>query len=186
MSAADTGHLLLDPSRAGRFVQGTPKDPLRPHVRVMTTGVFDLLHPGHLHMLEEAKKLGDELVVVMARDESVVREKHRPITPEGHRRDMVQALKPVDMAVLGHRGDYYRIVEELRPDIFALGFDQSYSEESVSAEFARRGIQCDVVRLPKFVGDLDGTRKIIERVAARAAEKSLYTQTPEGPDEEES
>ncbi len=153
----------------------------------MTTGVFDLLHPGHLHMLEEAKKLGDELVVVMARDESVVREKHRPVTPEGHRRDMVQALKPVDLAVLGHRGDYYRIVEELRPDIFALGFDQSYSEATVAAEFERRGIRCQVVRLPQFVGDLDGTRKIIERIAARAAEKSLYNkESPQqGPDADE-
>ena len=151
-------------------------DPRRPHVRVMTTGVFDLLHPGHIHMLEEAKRLGDELVVVIARDESVAREKHAPITPEGHRRDMVAALKPVDLAVLGHRGDYYRIVEELRPNVFALGFDQSYPEAEVQSEFDRRGIDCRVVRLPQFVGDLDGTRKIVERIAARAAEKSLYEQ----------
>src|ERR1041385_1111523 len=106
---------------------------LRPHVRVMTTGVFDLLHPGHLHMLEEAKKLGDELVVVLARDESAEREKHRPITPEEHRRRMVEALKPVDKAVLGHRGDYYRIVTELKPDIIALGFDQKFDEKAVEA-----------------------------------------------------
>ncbi len=144
----------------------------------MTTGVFDLLHPGHLHMLEEAKKLGDELVVVLARDESVAREKHRPVTPEEHRRDMVAALKPVDLAVLGHHGDYYRIVEELEPNVFALGFDQSYKVADVQAEFDRRGIDCTVVRLPQFVGDLDGTRKIVERIAARAAEKTLYPKEP--------
>jgi FAD synthetase len=140
----------------------------------MTTGVFDLLHPGHLHMLEEAKKLGDELVVVLARDESAEREKHRPITPEEHRRRMVEALKPVDKAVLGHRGDYYRIVTELKPDIIALGFDQKFDEKQVEAECAKRGWPCKVVRLPHYVGDLDGTRKIIEKVAERAAGQSLY------------
>lgn len=148
-----------------------------PHVRVMTTGVFDLLHPGHVHMLAEAKKLGDELVVVIARDESVAREKHQPITPENHRRDMVAALKPVDKAVLGHRGDYYQIVEELQPNLFALGFDQSYDEAAVQAEFDKRRIPCKVVRLPQFVGDLQGTRKIVEKIAARAADKSLYTES---------
>lgn len=142
----------------------------------MTTGVFDLLHPGHVHMLTEAKKLGDELVVVIARDQSVTREKHHPITPEGHRRDMVDALKPVDKAVLGHHGDYYQIVEELQPNLFALGFDQAYDEAAVQAEFDNRGIPCKVVRLPQFVGDLQGTRKIVEKITARAAEKSLYTE----------
>ncbi len=147
---------------------------LRPHVRVMTTGVFDLLHPGHIAMLEEAAKLGDELVVVIARDLSAAKEKHTPITPEEQRRRMVEALKPVDRAVLGHQGDYYRIVEELRPDIIALGFDQKYDAAKVAATCAARGVACKVVRLPHYVGDLDGTRKIIEKVAARAAEQSLY------------
>lgn len=146
----------------------------RPHVRVMTTGVFDLLHPGHLRMLEEAKKLGDELVVVIARDESAAREKHQPITGEEHRRQMVEALKPVDKAVLGHRGDYYRIVEELQPTIIALGFDQKYDEAKVAQTCAERGLKVKVVRLPHVASDLDGTRKIIERVAQRAAEESLY------------
>ncbi len=143
-------------------------------VKVMTTGVFDLLHPGHVHMLEEAKKLGDELVVVIARDESVTKEKHAPITPEDHRQHMVQALKPVDRAVLGHRGDYYQIVEEEQPDIFALGFDQAYDATKVQAEFDKRGIDCRVVRLPEYVGDLQGTRKIIEKISERVAEDSLY------------
>ncbi|MCJ2563189.1 MAG: adenylyltransferase/cytidyltransferase family protein, partial [Candidatus Thermoplasmatota archaeon] len=51
-------------------------------VRVMASGVFDLLHTGHLHYLEEAKKLGDELIVVVARDSTVRKEKHDPITTE--------------------------------------------------------------------------------------------------------
>lgn len=125
-------------------------------------------------MLQEAKALGDELVVVIARDDNVTREKHAPITPEEHRRDMVAALKPVDTAVLGHRADYYRIVEEMQPDIFALGFDQGYDEAQVAAEFDRRNIQCSVVRLPEYVGDLQGSRRIMEKIAKRAAADSLY------------
>ena len=144
----------------------------------MTTGVFDLLHPGHIAMLEEAARLGDELVVVIARDASAAKEKHAPITPEEHRRRMVEALKPVDRAVLGHLGDYFRIVEELRPDVIALGFDQKYDEAKVAATCAQRGVACKVVRLPHFVGDLDGTRKIIEKVAERAAQQSLYKEGP--------
>jgi len=144
----------------------------------MTTGVFDILHPGHLAMLEEAKTLGDELVVVIARDDSAEREKHRPLVPEEHRRRMVEAMKPVDQAILGHRGDYYRIVEELRPDIIALGFDQKYETEDVARTCLERGVACEVVRLGHQVGDLDGTRKIVERIAKRAAGNTLY---PEGP-----
>ena len=75
---------------------------------------------------------------------------------------------------VNHEGDYYRIVEELRPDVIALGYDQKFDVAGVEAKCAARGVPCKVVRLPHFVGDLDGTRKIIEKVAERAAEQSLY------------
>lgn len=170
MTAARSARASLDDGRAAGRAVPEP----RPHIRVMTTGVFDILHPGHLAMLEEAKSLGDELVVVLARDESAAREKHPPLMPEEHRRRMVGALKPVDMAVLGHRGDYYRIVEELRPDVIALGFDQKYDVEDVARRCAERGVPAKVVRLSRQEGDLEGTRKIVDRIAKRAAQKSLY------------
>ncbi|MFO1532649.1 MAG: hypothetical protein ABR562_02960, partial [Thermoplasmatota archaeon] len=66
---------------------------------------------------------------------------------------------------------------ELMPDIIALGFDQKYDEAAVASECAKRGWPCRVVRLPHFLGDLDGTRKIIEKVAERAAGKTLYRST---------
>ncbi len=135
-------------------------------VRVMATGVFDLLHPGHIHFLTEAKKLGDELVVVVARDTTAERFKHRPIVREDQRVEMVAALKPVDRAVLGNEGDIYEILTDLRPDVVALGFDQVHDEARIASEARKRGLdRLKVVRLPKFVGDLDGTRKIIAKVA---------------------
>lgn len=136
-------------------------------VRVMATGVFDLLHPGHIHYLAEAKKLGDELVVVVARDRTAERFKHRPIASEDQRLEMVRALKPVDRAVLGNEGDIFEILTELRPDVIALGYDQVHDEGRILEECKRRRLETTrVVRLPKFEGDLAGTRKIIEKVVA--------------------
>lgn len=135
-------------------------------VRVMATGVFDLLHPGHLHFLESAKRLGDELVVVVATDVMVRRRKHEPVTPQEMRRQMVAALKPVDRALIGHEDDIYKTVEEVRPDIIALGYDQSFREEEIQRELLRRGLHVRIVRLSKDQSgyDLDGTRKIISKV----------------------
>jgi FAD synthetase len=134
-------------------------------VRVMAQGVFDLLHLGHVHYLCKARELGDELVVVVASDTTVRRRKHEPITPQEMRRDMVASLRCVDRAVVGSEGgDPYAVVEELRPDIIALGHDQAHDEEEIIAELARRGLPTRVVRLDYYNHDLDGTRKIINKV----------------------
>lgn len=133
-------------------------------VRVMATGVFDLLHPGHLYYLEKAKELGDELIVVIARDSTVRNQKHEPITPENMRRALVESLKPVDKAVLGKEGDIYEIVKEIKPDIIALGYDQPYDAEKIKADLKKRGLKVEVKRLPHLNGDLEGTRKIVRKV----------------------
>ena len=132
----------------------------------MATGVFDLLHPGHIYFLAEARRLGDELVVVVARDSTARKFKHEPITTESSRVQLVAALKPVDRAILGHEGgSIYDILEEIRPDIIALGFDQVHTEDRILEECRKRGLRTKVIRLPKFEGDLDGTRKIVRKVA---------------------
>jgi FAD synthetase len=132
--------------------------------RVMATGVFDILHSGHLRYLQEAKLLGDELVVVVATDATVRREKHEPITPEGMRLELVQALKPVDRAILGREGDMFEIVKEVSPDIIVLGYDQSFDVDKLQADLAKRGLKAKVVRLSKYGEDLNGTRKIIKKI----------------------
>ncbi len=130
----------------------------------MATGVFDILHPGHLHYLEEARKLGDELVVVVATDKTVRERKHDPITPEEMRLKMIQNLRPVDRAVLGKDGNIYDIVREVKPDIIALGYDQTHDPEVIKKELADFGMSVEVVRLAQFDHDLSGTRKIIQKV----------------------
>jgi FAD synthetase len=134
------------------------------NVRVMASGVFDILHLGHLHYLEESKKLGDQLIVVIATDETVRELKHEPITSEEIRCELVRSLKPVDDAILGYSGNKYKIVDEIKPDILTLGYDQIHDEEKIKSELKKRGLKTKVVRLPKFDTDLDGTRKIIQKI----------------------
>jgi FAD synthetase len=132
--------------------------------RVMATGVFDILHSGHLHYLEEAKGLGDELYVIVATDTTVRKRKHEPITPEKMRVELVQGLKPVDKAMLGTEGDMFETVRKVDPDIIALGYDQVFDEHELEKELRKRGLKARVVRLSKHEDDLNGTRKIIQKV----------------------
>jgi len=138
-------------------------------VRVMATGVFYLLHPGHLYFLEEARKLGDELVVVVARDQTARRLKHETYVPEHVRREMVEALKPVDRAVLGSTTDIYETVVRERPKVIALGYDQVWNEEEVARECARRGVPVKVVRIGALRHDELATRRIVDRILEKGA-----------------
>ncbi len=136
-------------------------------VRVMATGVFDLLHPGHLYFLTEARKLGDELVVVVARDQTARRLKHEPYVPEHVRREMVEALKPVDRAILGSTTDIYETVVRERPQLIALGFDQAWNDREVESECARRGVPVRVVRIGPLPHNELATRRIVDRILER-------------------
>jgi len=142
----------------------------------MATGVFDLLHIGHLHYLREAKRLGDELVVVIATDETVRKRKHNPIIPQDMRRELVEALKPVDRAVIGHADDPLKIVEEIDPDIIALGYDQDAGD--LERRLRERGIGAKVVRCTRYSDyDLNGTRKIIKKIEEKIEKDELYKGT---------
>ncbi len=137
-------------------------------VSVMATGVFDLLHPGHVYFLSEARKLGDELVVVVARDQTARRLKHEPYVAEHVRREMVESLKPVDRAILGSATDIYATVVAERPSIIALGYDQIWNEAEVVRECERRGVPVRVVRIGPLPHDDLATKRIVERILERA------------------
>ncbi|MEF8873642.1 MAG: adenylyltransferase/cytidyltransferase family protein [Candidatus Thermoplasmatota archaeon] len=134
-------------------------------IRVMAGGTFDLLHLGHLHYLQEAKSLGDELVVVVACDKTVREHKHEPLMDEQVRREMVGALKPVDKAVVGSEEDKFKTVEEVEPDIIALGYDQRHEEENLKEELKNRGMDdIEVERLSHHSHELDSSRHIIRKI----------------------
>ena len=137
-------------------------------VTVMASGTFDLLHMGHIYYLKESKKLGDKLLVVVAVDETVKKLKHEPVTSEQLRLDLIKELKVVDNAYLGRKDDMFAIVEKLKPDIIALGFDQIHDIIQIEKELKKRKLLAKIVRLPKFedMNDLDGTRRIIAKIIA--------------------
>lgn len=135
--------------------------------RVVATGTFDILHPGHLKYLEEAKKLGDELWVIVARDDNVIH-KPKPIMPERYRLRMISALRIVDHAVLGSRKDPFDPIRRIRPHVIALGPDQMFDEDELREELRKRKIKCEVVRIKKYVSDpLCSSREIIKRLMRR-------------------
>jgi len=135
-------------------------------VKVMATGTFDILHLGHIYFLKEAKKLGDNLTVVLATDSTVRKLKHEPVNPEEIRLKLIKELKVVDKAYIGHEDDMYEIVQEIKPDIIALGFDQIFDEKNIEKELKKRNIKAKVIRLSELKGgsDLEGTRKIIAKI----------------------
>ena len=134
-------------------------------VRVMASGVFDIIHPGHISYLRQAKALGDELVVVIACDDTVRRKKHEPITPDYMRARIVQELKPVDRAIVGGTGDIFTTVSEIRPDIIVLGFDQSFDESQLAKDLEAHGFSgIKVVRATETADDLNATRRIVAKI----------------------
>ena len=136
-------------------------------MRVMAVGVFDLLHAGHLHYLEQAKALGTHLTVVVAHDDTVRNRKHEPVTNHDLRRRMVQGLKPVDEAIVGNSPDVsiFEILPVVNPEIIALGYDQEHAEDSIRQKLNDLGYGAiKVTRVEGLSDDLDGTRKIIARV----------------------
>jgi len=132
----------------------------------MASGTFDLLHMGHIYYLKEAKKLGDELVVVVACDATVRKMKHEPVTPEKMRVNIIKELQVVDQVFLGKEDDMFEIVEKIQPDIIAIGYDQIHDEEKLKEELKKRGVEAEIVRLKKCAGveDLNGTRHIIAKI----------------------
>lgn len=132
--------------------------------RIVATGTFDILHPGHVYYLEESRNLGDELFVIVARDANVKHKPH-PIIPEDQRLRMVSALRPVDHAILGDKTDMFRPIEEIGPDIITIGFNQMFNEENLTRQLAARSLPAKVVRIGKYAeGDLCSSRRVVQRI----------------------
>ena len=131
---------------------------------VFTNGVFDLLHRGHVEYLEEAAALGDRLVVGLNADDSVRRLKgpERPIVPEDERRELVAALRCVDLAVLFAEDTPARVIEQVAPDVLVKGGDWAV-EHIVGREFVEaRGGRVLNIRLREGLS----TSTLVERIRA--------------------
>lgn len=128
---------------------------------VMCAGTFDIIHPGHLFYLSEAKKYGDRLVVVVARDGTSESFKgKKPANNERERLERVRMLEIVDRAVLGHHGNIFDVIEEIKPEVICLGYDQNVQKNQLEDELKKRGVKAEVIRIGSYMPQMYKSSKM--------------------------
>jgi FAD synthetase len=138
--------------------------------KVLATGVFDLIHPGHILFLEKAKEIGgknSKLIVVIARDSNVLKFKGaKPIFNEKIRKRIVSSLKPVDIAILGFRKfSIEKIIKKIKPDIIVFGYDQIKIMKEFENICKEKNWNIKIVRLKKFKsGQINSSSQIIKKI----------------------
>ncbi len=132
---------------------------------VFTNGCFDLLHVGHLHLLREAKKLGDILIVGLNSDKSVkqIKGAGRPIVPEGERAELIAALEMVDYVTIFDEPEPLNLIRELEPDVLAKGGD--WPEDKIVGKDLVEGFGGRVAVIPFLNGH--STTDIIDEIIER-------------------
>ena len=115
---------------------------------VLAGGVFDIIHPGHIHTLNDAKKLGDVLVVVVATDKTAIKMKKRePLHSAELRQELVSSLTMVDLCIIVNEEDIFKTVDLVKPQIIALGYDQTHQEKFITEGCKKINLDVTVARL---------------------------------------
>ena len=115
---------------------------------VLAGGVFDIIHPGHIHTLNDAKKLGDVLVVVVATDKTAIKMKRRkPLHNAKLRQELVSSLIMVDLCIVGDEEDIFKTVDLVKPQIIVLGYDQVHQEKFIIDGCKKINLDVRVARL---------------------------------------
>lgn len=126
--------------------------------KVIVFGTFDIIHPGHVHMLKEAKEYGDNLVVIIARDATVCEVKSKPpLNSENLRLENIKKLNIADKVRLGCLGDKYQAIREEQPNIVALGYDQRAFVDNLESAIPK---DCQIVRLAPFQPEIYKSSKL--------------------------
>ena len=126
---------------------------------VLAGGVFDIIHPGHIHTLNAAKALGGVLVVAIATDKTAEKMKKRsPLHNQELRRELVSCLSMVDKAIVGHEDDIFQTVKKIKPNIIVLGYDQVHQEKFISDGCKRINLNVEIVRLESPVPHLSSSQ----------------------------
>ena len=130
--------------------------------KVMVFGTFDIFHPGHEYFLREAKKLGDNLIVVVARDETVFRvKKNLPLNDEKKRVEKIIESGLANSVFLGGKGDKYEVVKKNKPDVICLGYDQKFFTKNLKDKLKEFGLQkTEVVRVDSFLPEIYKSSKL--------------------------
>jgi D-beta-D-heptose 7-phosphate kinase/D-beta-D-heptose 1-phosphate adenosyltransferase len=144
---------------------------------VFTNGVFDLLHPGHLRYLTQARALGDFLIVGVNSDRSVRENKGpgRPLTPQDERVELLEALAPVDAAILFDEPTPHELIAALQPDVLVKGAD--WAEDAIVGRDIVEARGGRVVRIPVDPGY--STTAIVEAIRQRGNRGDSERNAPE-------
>ena len=115
---------------------------------VLAGGVFDIIHPGHIHTLNAAKELGDVLVVVVATDSTAVKmKKRKPLHTQEQRQELVNSLIMVDLCLIGQEDNIFKTVNYVKPQVIALGYDQAHQEKFITEGCKKIKLDAKVARL---------------------------------------
>lgn len=126
---------------------------------VLAGGVFDIIHPGHIHTLNSARELGDVLIVVVATDKTAQKmKKRKPLHDQKLRRELVDSLSMVDYCVVGNEEDIFKTVELVKPEIIALGYDQVHQEKFIIDGCRRINLDVKVARLQSPVPEISSSK----------------------------
>lgn len=126
---------------------------------VLAGGVFDIIHPGHIHTLNAAKELGDVLVVVVATDNTAVKmKKRRPLHTQDQRQELVNSLETVDLCLIGQEDDIFKTVNHVKPQIIALGYDQIHQEKFITEGCKKIKLDAKVARLQSPIPDSSSSK----------------------------
>jgi len=137
-------------------------------VVVLAGGVFDIIHPGHLFTLSSAKNLGDVLIISIAKDETVKNLKNRyPLNGEQIRLNLISSLRIVDLALLGSESDMFKMIEIVKPDVIALGYDQKHDTSDLINESNNRGLHIKVVRFSSSIKNNKSSKIIKDSEAVK-------------------
>jgi len=122
--------------------------------KVMVFGTFDRLHKGHEYFLSEARKCGDFLTAVVARDKTVKKVKGRlPSENEGERKMSVEKSGLADKVILGSLNDVYEVIMKERPDVICLGYDQKSFVGGLGSFLESIGIDAGIIRIKAYRPD---------------------------------
>ena len=126
---------------------------------VLSGGVFDIIHPGHISTLNAAKALGDVLVVVVATDNTSEKmKKRKPLHSQEQRQELVNSLSMVDLCLVGQETDIFKTVNRVRPQIIALGYDQVHQEKFITDGCKRINLDAKVARLQSPTPEISSSK----------------------------
>jgi len=124
--------------------------------KVLAGGRFNILHPGHVFFLKKAKSLGDYLVVIIASDETIKKQKKPLLFPANKRKEVLEMLKFVDKVIVGYdisgESGYTKIIKKVKPDVIALGYDQRTNVQGMRKIISSLGLKCEIVKIDELKG----------------------------------